>query len=123
LAQLLEPSGRFEFSVAHPCFSSNRSRRTAELINEDGKVQQIFGMWIGDYLDQTPYLTSGIINQPEPHYMFHRPLSTIFKECFDVGFVIDAFEEPAFSWKASANAFSWEKRPGIPPAIVVRARR
>src|SRR5262249_35274086 len=118
--KLLKGDGRFVFSLAHPCFSSNKARRTAELINEGGKVEQVFGIEIREYLDETKDLVAGILHQPEPHWMYHRPLSAVFRECFEAGFVIDGFEEPAFA-KASANAFSWEKRPKIPPAVVIRA--
>ena len=57
---------------------------------------------------------------PEPHPMFHRPLSGLLRACFAAGFVVDAFEEPAFAFDKSANAFSHAKRPEIPPALVVR---
>src|SRR5439155_9858767 len=120
--RLIKPAGRFVFSLAHPCFSSNRARRTAELINENGKVEQVFGIQIREYLDETADLCSGIIHQPEPHFMYHRPLSAIFRECFAAGFIIDGFEEPVFAPKPSANAFSWEKRPKIPPAVIIRVR-
>jgi len=120
--RLLKPAGRLVFSLAHPCFSSNNSRRTAELINENGKVEQVFGVHIREYLTETADLSHGILHQPEPHVMYHRPLSAIFRECFAAGFIIDGFEEPAFPPKSSANAFSWEKRPNIPPAVVIRAR-
>jgi hypothetical protein len=55
--------------------------------------------------------------------LFHRPLGGLLGECFGAGFVVDGMEEPAFPPAMSAkNAFSWAKRPGIPPAIVVRLR-
>ncbi len=38
LRRLLKAGGRFVFSVPHPCFSSSRSRMTAELIQEHGKL-------------------------------------------------------------------------------------
>ncbi|HVT88309.1 MAG TPA: methyltransferase domain-containing protein [Tepidisphaeraceae bacterium] len=124
LKKLLKPSGRFVFSLPHPCFNSNQSKMTAELINESGQTEQRFGVAIHKYLNVPPNLSSGIINQPEPHPIFHRPLSEIFKTCFDHGFVIDGLEEPAFpEISSSKNTFSWMRRPQIPPAIVIRATR
>jgi len=123
LRQLLKPCGRFVFSVPHPCFSSCQSRMTAELAQVDGQLSQNFGVHVTDYLRPTATLSSGIINQPEPHYLFHRPVSLLLGECFKAGFVMDAMEEPAFPPDKSAkSAFSWAKRPQIPPAMVVRMR-
>jgi len=123
LPLLLKPAGRFVFSVPHPCFNSSQLRMTAELVEEQGKLSQIYGVHVSDYLRPTTQLSSGIINQPEPHYLFHRPIGVLFAECFAAGFVVDALEEPAFAPGINAkNPFSWAKRPGIPPAMVVRVR-
>jgi SAM-dependent methyltransferase len=123
LRRLLKPGGRFVFSVPHPCFSSAQSRMTAELVQENGKLAQVYGVHVFDYLRPTAELSSGIINQPEPHYLFHRPIGMLLTECFAAGFVVDGMEEPAFPPGTNAkSAFSWAKRPQIPPAMVVRVR-
>jgi 2-polyprenyl-3-methyl-5-hydroxy-6-metoxy-1,4-benzoquinol methylase len=123
LRVLLKPAGRFVFSISHPCFNSNRSRMTAELINEAGRVEQVFGVHVTEYIHETTDLSAGILNQPEPHYTFHRPLHMLFERCFAAGFVVDGFEEPAFPEGVGAkSAFAWAKRPKIPPACVVRVR-
>lgn len=124
LQVLLKPGGRFVFSISHPCFNSNGSRMTAELINEAGRTEQIFGVHITRYLQETTDLSSGILNQPEPHYSYHRPLQTLLASCFAAGFVVDGFEEPAFPPGTGAkSAFAWAKRSDIPPAVVIRLRR
>jgi 2-polyprenyl-3-methyl-5-hydroxy-6-metoxy-1,4-benzoquinol methylase len=121
--RLLKPGGRFVFSIPHPCFNSSRSRMTAELVEDRGKFSQIHGVHVIEYLRPTAELSSGIINQPEPHYLFHRPMSLLLAECVAAGFVLDGMEEPAFAPGTSAkSAFSWAKRPQIPPAMVVRLR-
>jgi SAM-dependent methyltransferase len=121
LRRLLKPGGRFVFSLPHPCFSSSQSRMTAELSQADGQPSQVYGVQVTDYLRPTAALSSGIINQPEPHYLFHRPISLLLGDCFKAGFVMDGMEEPAFSPDKNArSAFSWAKRPQIPPAMVVR---
>lgn len=120
---LLKPAGRFVFSVPHPCFNSVSSKMTAELVQRDGKPEQVFGVHVSTYLRPSSGVSCGIINQPEPHYFFDRPMNVLLGECFAAGFVMDGMEEPAFSPGASAkNAFSWAKRPQIPPALVVRLR-
>ena len=124
LRRLLKPGGRFVFSVPHPCFNSLTSNKmTAELVENDGKLSQVYGVHIRGYLQPIASLSCGIINQPEPHYLFHRPMHLLFASCFAAGFVVDGLEEPAFPAGMNAkSAFSWAKRPQIPPAMVVRVR-
>jgi hypothetical protein len=98
---------------------------TAELLNgPGGRLEQVFAVRISNYLQPTTDLSYGILNQPEPHYLFHRPLSALLSACFAAGFVMDAMEEPAYPPGATGpkNAFTWKKRPQIPPALVVRLR-
>ncbi|MDB5294710.1 MAG: methyltransferase protein [Phycisphaerales bacterium] len=121
---LLPPGGRFVFSVSHPCFNSNGTRMTAELANEGGQARQVYGVAVTRYAAETTDLAHGILNQPEPHYTYHRPLATLFAAAFAAGFVVDGFEEPAFPPGVGAKSpFSWAKRPDLPPACVVRLRR
>jgi SAM-dependent methyltransferase len=124
LGQLLKPAGRFVFSISHPCFNSYEPRMTAELIESAGRLEQVYGVQITKYLSPVASLSIGIVNQPEPHYLFHRPLGLLLGLFFESGFVLDGLEEPAFPpGKNAKNAFSWAKRPDIPPAIVLRVRR
>ncbi|GIW76530.1 MAG: hypothetical protein KatS3mg104_1593 [Phycisphaerae bacterium] len=120
--KLLKPTGRFVFSVCHPAFNSPRHIHTAELISDNGKTQQRFGVKTEYYLTEYETLSEGLLHQPEPHPIFHRPISGIFNRAFEAGFVVDGFEEPSFPYEKSANAFSFAKRPEIPPALVVRLR-
>jgi 2-polyprenyl-3-methyl-5-hydroxy-6-metoxy-1,4-benzoquinol methylase len=124
LRELLKPSGRFVFSIPHPCFNNNDMTFTADFRVQNDRAEQIFGVEIRQYLSHVPGLSVGIINQPQPHHFFHRPLSAIFSACFSGGFAIDGLEEPAYPAGATGakNPFSWQKRPEIPPAIVIRAR-
>ena len=120
---LLGPGGPLVFSVSHPCFNSNGARMTAELVNERGQVAQVYGVSVTRYAAETTDLSSGILSQPEPHYTYHRPLNVLFARAFAAGFVVDGFEEPAYPPGVGAkSAFSWAKRPDIPPAVVVRLR-
>ena len=122
LRELLKPAGRFVFSLPHPCFCSNEMNLTADLEVRGDQIEQTYGVEIRKYLSQESGRSVGLLNQPEPHYFFHRPLQVIFAACLSAGFVIDAMEEPAFPKGSGAkNPFSWQKRPEIPPAIVLRS--
>ena len=123
LAQLLKPSGRFVFSVMHPCFNSNAASILAEEQQRNGEVITTHAIKVTDYLRLAPAKGLGIIGQPQPHYYFHRPLSVLFSECFRAGFVLDGLEEPADPGEPTPERpFSWENLPGIPPALVARMR-
>jgi 2-polyprenyl-3-methyl-5-hydroxy-6-metoxy-1,4-benzoquinol methylase len=122
LREILKPTGRFVFSLPHPCFSSNHMNFTANLEIRGEGVEQTYGVEIRKYLTQESGRNVGLLNQPEPHYFFHRPLGAVFAACFSAGFMVDGLEEPAFPKSNSVkNAFAWAKRPEIPPAIVLRA--
>src|SRR6185437_5783802 len=86
MRRVLKPGGCFVFSVPHPCFSSAHARMTAELVEEQGKLSQVFGVHVLEYLQPTTEFSSGIINQPEPHLLFHRPISLLLADCFAAGF-------------------------------------
>lgn len=122
--RVLTPGGAFVWSVCHPCFNATTTRMTAEFFtDEGGRTGQRVGVANDVYLTPRTDLSEGMLNQPEPHPMFHRPLSVLLGECFAHGFVVDAVEEPAFPPGAPAkNTFSWAKRPEIPPVLVVRMR-
>lgn len=121
---MLSPGGVFVWSVCHPCFNATDTRMTAELVTDDtGRVRQRFGVASETYLTPREQASEGILHQPEPHPMFHRPIGALLGACFASGFVVDALEEPAFPPGTPAkNAFSWAKRPELPPALVVRLR-
>jgi SAM-dependent methyltransferase len=123
LRELLKPAGRFIFSLPHPCFNTNDMKFTSDLVVQQDRIQQIFGVEIRQYLSHRPGLSVGIINQPQPHHFFHRPLSAIFAACSSGGFAVDGLEEPAYPPESvrEKNPFSWQKRPEIPPIIVIRA--
>lgn len=122
LPRLLKPGGRFVFSLPHPCFNTNHMKLTAELVQEHEINRQAFGVEVRQYLTQEPALTAGIINQPEPHPYFHRPLSAVLGSCFAAGLLVDGLEEPAFAADSPGrSAFAWARRPEIPPVIVIRA--
>jgi len=123
---LLKPGGRFVFSLPHPAFSSHDTSNFVELLKTpDGQMKQVFGVRVGGYIEPKAARSIGIVNQPEPHVLWHRPLSEIFRRCFDAGFAVDGFEEPTFARAErgkSKSPFSWANVPEIPPAVVIRVR-
>lgn len=122
----LKPGGVFVFSVGHPAFHSNESRKWA-LQSDGGDTAgvpyQEFGCLVTRYLSDWPHPSRGLLDQPKPHMMFHRPISTLLKACFDAGFVVDGLEEPAFPIDTRLRSpFTWARRPEIPPALVIRIK-
>lgn len=126
LASLLRPSGRFVFSVLHPCFNNPATVQMGELEDREGDFVTTYSVKISRYL--TPYTQVGLAmrEQPIPHPYFHRPLSALLAPAFEAGFVLDAIEERAFPAEdiGDGPALSWNGRfSEIPAAIVARLRR
>jgi SAM-dependent methyltransferase len=124
LPRLLKPGGVFVFSVLHPCFHSAAIQRFAELHEEEaGRHVVRAGVKISLYLSAFARKSEGIIGQPEPQWLFHRPMSALFRAGFEAGFVIDGFEEPALPKGEAARAgVRWDDMPDIPPVLVVRMK-
>ncbi|MDY7108737.1 MAG: class I SAM-dependent methyltransferase [Planctomycetota bacterium] len=125
LATLLKPEGCFVFSISHPCFHSAAVQRFVELAEEhSGRHQSRKGVKVWSYLTPQARKTEGIIGQPEPQYLFHRPLHAILNAGFRAGFVVDGLEEPGFPAEAvEPDGLRWIDMIEIPPAVVVRMRR
>ena len=123
LCRLLKPGGRFVFSVLHPVFNSDGTRKTMEREFTSSGVEERFAVWVPDYLKTRAYMGIGILGQPRPHRYFHRPIGQLLRVFFDAGFVLSAFEEPRFPPEAYATAKSplsgdfWR---GFPLVLVVR---
>jgi 2-polyprenyl-3-methyl-5-hydroxy-6-metoxy-1,4-benzoquinol methylase len=123
LTKSLKPDGRFIFSVMHPCFQTPEVCKFAERIEADGRVIVQSGIKLTKYITPEAHKGEGIIGQPELQYYFHRPLTVLLEAGFDVGFVVDGMEEPAFKESAGERGgLNWRDSPEIPPVLVVRMR-
>ena len=122
LPRLLRPGGSFVFSVLHPCFHSAAIQRFAELHEEEpGRHVVRAGVKISSYLSPFARKSEGIIGQPEPQWLFHRPLSALLRYGFDAGFRVDGLEEPGLPAASAPKAgVRWHDMPDIPPIMVVR---
>lgn len=122
-ALMLAPDGRFIWSTGHPAFHTNESTPIARQQQGEGAAAQVFGVEVTRYAADWPHRSRGILGQPEPHWIYHRSLSTLLGECFAHGFVVDGMEEPTFAPDTRARSpFSWARRPDLPPCLVVRMR-
>ncbi|MGH2615735.1 MAG: class I SAM-dependent methyltransferase [Thermomicrobiales bacterium] len=119
--RLMAPGGRFVVAVPHPAFNSNAVSLGAELgDSSDGMVTTHF-VKLTDYLDVPAGKGSGMPDEPEPHWYFHRPLHQLLGAFFQVGFVLDGLEEPKFQTREpDARRLTWSNVPGIPPVLVAR---
>lgn len=124
LTELLRPGGAFVLSVTHPCFHSSDVQRFAEQHEEEAGRHVIrTGVKVSSYLTPFAKKTEGIIGQPEPQFLFHRPLSLLLGSCFEAGFVIDGLEEPGLPQPDERRPrVSWDAMPDVPPILVVRLR-
>ena len=121
LSRLLKPGGRFVFTVPHPCFNTASVKRAAEEEDRDGKLETVYYAKVSEYITPTAGRGTGISGQPAPQYYFDRPLSLLFRTFFDVGFVMDALEEPMAQMRTDGDRpLSWSKFAEIPSILSAR---
>ena len=121
LSRLLKPGGRFVFTVPHPCFNMASAKRAAEEEDRDGKLVTVYYAKVSEYITPRAGRGTGIPGQPAPHYYFDRPLSALFRPFFDVGFAMDAMEEPIAEMRTDGDRpLSWSKFSEIPSVLAVR---
>jgi ubiquinone/menaquinone biosynthesis C-methylase UbiE len=123
LNRLLKPHGRFVFSVQHPCFNSNGATKMVELEDRNGELVTVYAVKVSRYLTPWSERGIGIVGQPTPHYLFHRPISLLFNAGFQAGFVLDGLEEPTDMREPNESKWlAWANYKETPPALVVRLR-
>lgn len=125
VARLLRPSGRFVFSVLHPCFNNPFTVHGAELEDRSGELVTTYSVKIPHYMTSTERRGLAIPGQPTPHPCFHRALTDLFGPLLAAGLVLDGFEERAFppDFETGTYPLSWSGNfSEIPPVLVVRAR-
>jgi hypothetical protein len=124
LKMLLKGSGRFVFSVLHPCFNSSRGcNRIMEEEDREGEIRTTFSVKVWEYIHPTVSQGVGVVGQPVPQYYFHRPLSVLLQAGFRAGFTLDGLEEPVFAAKPDrGRTLGWSNFEEIPPVMVARMR-
>ena len=123
LPRLLKPSGRFVFSILHPCFNNLGMSHVAEMEENSGKKTTTYAVKIWKYMSSGASPSIAMNGQPKPHPFFHRPLQEIFGVCFESGFVLDGLEERAFpaDYEKGGTSLSWNSNfSEIPPVLVAR---
>jgi SAM-dependent methyltransferase len=123
LPRLLQPGGRFVFSVTHPAFNGTGIRRMVEEEDAGGTLVQRSGVFVYRY--RTPLTARGLAipGQPRPQLYFDRPLGELLRPFFQSGLALDGLEEPQFPPEVTPNRpMSWISFPEIPPVLVGRLR-
>jgi 2-polyprenyl-3-methyl-5-hydroxy-6-metoxy-1,4-benzoquinol methylase len=121
--RLLTPDGRFVFTVMHPCFNSSVVTMLIESSEKEGRVIDKYALKLDDYLSVGTRIAPGAPNEPNAHYVFHRPLHALLNQCFAAGFMMDAVEEPAFgAGVESKRLLSWVNFTQFPPVFAARLR-
>lgn len=118
----LKASGRFVFSVPHPCFNTNGTTLLAERDDYRGAGIVMFSVRVREYRNLAPRKGIGIFGQPAPHYYFQRSLQTLLGTCFSSGMVLDGLEEPAFANASTNFEPRWDNYGEIPPVLAARLR-
>jgi len=124
-SRLLRPSGRFIFSLMHPCFNNPHTILMGEQEDRAGAVVTTYSVKVSGYQTSSIRRGAAIRGQPKPQVYFHRPLQTVFGAAFAAGFVVDALEERAFppDHPPGRNPLGWGANfSEIPPVLLARLR-
>lgn len=123
LRRLLKPNGVFVFSLMHPAFNNPSAALMAEEW-DDGEIHTRYAVKTTRYMTAFESRGLALRNQPKPQLYFHRPIRYYLNVAFQNGFVIDGFEECAFSPEHPQNtALGWGgKFSEIPPVLIARIR-
>ena len=124
LRRLLRPGGCFVFTVTHPCFHSAGVSSVAEQSeNAEGRLETRNGIKVFRYLTPFARKSEGILGQPVPQYVFHRPLHVLLGYGLRHGLVVDGLLEPRLPELESASEVNWKQMTELPPVMAVRMRR
>ena len=107
--ELLKIGGVFVFSALHPCFET-----PDHCFTEDGT-----GLITKNYIKPQNTLQVILADNPKSAVHWHRPLQELLGVCFEVGFVLDGFEEPTFAHGQCKHSV-WES---VPLPVVMRVRK
>jgi 2-polyprenyl-3-methyl-5-hydroxy-6-metoxy-1,4-benzoquinol methylase len=114
LSKLLAQEGKFIFSVPHPCFNSGLVE--IEQLKQHMNQNQL--LLPNRYIKPETFEIYSKPDQPVKQICFHRPLSVLFNELFDAGFVMSGFIEPVAKKEDLPEDFLWAKLLEIPPAVI-----
>lgn len=123
LKRLLRHDGRFVFTVTHPCFHSAGVASIAEQSeNAEGRLVVRGGVKVFRYLTPFARKSEGILGQPMPQYVFHRPLQVLLGYGFRHGLVLDGLLEPRLPERETGSDVGWRQMTDVPPVMAVRMR-
>jgi SAM-dependent methyltransferase len=125
LPRLLKSNGAFVFSIMHPAFNNASSVHVMEEIDDEGEIKTVYSVKISRYLSRYQAKGRALRNQVKPQMYFERPLQYYLNLGFQNGFVLDSFEERAFSPEhPQTSPLGWRgKFSEIPPALIARLRK
>ena len=125
-ARLLRPTGRFVFSLSHPCFDlDERSGWVVERVREaDGMWHDVVWRKLRAYRDEREVRVPWKISENETGWTtaYHRTLSTLSRWLRYAGLAITRLEEPAPLAEALRESPQGRFLAEIPLHLVVEAR-
>ena len=116
LPKLVAPEGKFIFSVPHPCFNSG----LVEIKQLKQHMDQNQLILPNRYIKSETFEMRSKPNQPVKQICFHRSLSELFNELFNVEFVMSGFVEPVAKEGDLPEDYLWRKLLEYSPAIISR---
>jgi len=120
IPKILRSGGIFIFSILHPSFNNSSTIKMLEEIDE-GELKHKYSLKIDKYLSIYERKGVALREQQAPQIYFNRPLQYYLKLCFEQGFKMDRFDEPALIRAEGGSALSWGSNfAEIPPVLLAR---
>jgi 2-polyprenyl-3-methyl-5-hydroxy-6-metoxy-1,4-benzoquinol methylase len=117
----LKTTGRFVFSIPHPCFHAPGYTIVAERADLDGTVEMQTSVKVREYLNMAPRRCAILKDQPREHYYFHRTLSALISLFSEAGLVLEVLDEPSVQSFPTRDTLGWGVIvKDIPPILVAR---
>ena len=122
--KILKNGGVLIISQTHPCFEKAVGPIFQEILEKDGISIHTCGVKVSHYLSPSCTRVKALPQLPTEHLFFHRSFTEIFQHAFEVGFVIDQFQEAAFPKNSKTKEHNgWHNLKEIPVIVGVRFRK
>ncbi len=122
--KVLKDSGRFVFSITHPCFDKSVGPHITETHENKGTLKYTHSIKVEHYLTPEAMTVRAIPSLPSTHFFYHRSLGEYLNAAFSAGFSMSGIAEPAFPQQSNQIEHKgWHNLSDIPVVLIVKLEK